>query len=49
MLRVKVIDACRKIDSNGMYQRYMANEHVSTDEIIAYQKKKKKSEIRKFF
>ena len=42
MLRVKVIDARRKIDSNGMYQRYMANEHVSTDEIIAYQEQKKK-------
>ena len=42
MLRVKVIDACRKIDSNGMYHRYMANEHEPTEKIIAYQEQKKK-------
>lgn len=42
MLRVKAIDLCRRIDSAGMYNRYMGNEHVLADDIVAYQEQRKK-------
>ncbi len=42
MFRVRLIDACRKINSLGMYQRYMDDEKVSVQDIIAYQEQKKK-------
>lgn len=47
MLRVKIIDACRKIDSDSMYKRYMSDEKVSAEEIKSYQKSRKQ-ELLKF-
>lgn len=41
MFRVKMIDAFRRIDSHGMYLRYISDECIPAEKIVEYQENKR--------